>query len=344
VHRIDTADAEIAQQAVVERQELLALPAILPIGNDPQRCRLDKAGQPDQPEIESIARQGGATPEIAALLLHHDTLAESVASWRAKWRNRGVRSRADATAGAEPFAGAARPRLHYIRGMDFGIHLAEVASLVGDPARANIMCALLDGRALTAKELAYAASVTPQTTSGHLAKLTEGRLLTVVKQGRHRYYRLSTPLIGQMLEGIMAVAAHGPPRFRPSSKLDEPMRNARMCYDHIAGRLGVGLADAMQQRKLVVFGDEAGEITPAGARFFHDLGVDIAEVERRKRHFCRPCLDWSERRTHMGGAVGAALAARCAELGWTQRARNTRALTVTADGRRGLKEVFGLSF
>jgi len=228
--------------------------------------------------------------------------------------------------------------------MDFGIHLAEVAALVGDPARANIMCALLDGRALTAKELAYAASVTPQTTSGHLAKLTEGRLLTVVKQGRHRYYRLSSPLIHQMLEGIMAVAAHGPPRFRPSSKLDEPMRNARMCYDHIAGRLGVGLADALQKRRLVLFGDEAGEITPAGVKFFRDFGVDLAEAERRKRLFCRACLDWSERRTHMGGAVGAALAARCADLGWTQRMRNSRALTITKDGQRGLSDVFGLSF
>src|SRR5258708_8064393 len=122
--------------------------------------------------------------------------------------------------------------------MDFGIHLAEVAALVGDPARANIMCALLDGRALTAKELAYAANVTAQTTSGHLAKLTDARLLTVVKQGRHRYYRLTTPLIAQMLESIMAVAAHGPPRHRPASRPDEPMRAPRMCYDHIARPLG----------------------------------------------------------------------------------------------------------
>src|SRR5258708_40260438 len=120
--------------------------------------------------------------------------------------------------------------------MDFGIHLAEVAALVGDPARANIMCALLDGRALTAKELAYAANVTAQTTSGHLAKLTDARLLTVVKQGRHRYYRLTTPLIAQMLESIMAAAAHRPPPPPPASPLHRPIPPPRLRHDHHAAR------------------------------------------------------------------------------------------------------------
>jgi DNA-binding transcriptional ArsR family regulator len=227
--------------------------------------------------------------------------------------------------------------------MDFGIHLAEVAALVGDPARANIMCALLDGRALTAKELAYAANVTPQTTSGHLSKLTEARLLTVMKQGRHRYYRLASPLVHQMLEGIMVVAAHGPPRHRPTSRIDEPMRNARMCYDHIAGRLGVGLADTLQSRGHIVITDETGEITEAGVAFLRDFGIDLASEQKKKRIFCRACLDWSERRTHFGGAVGAALAQRCADLGWTERARSSRALGITAAGRRGFKETFELS-
>ena len=227
--------------------------------------------------------------------------------------------------------------------MDFGIHLAEVAALVGDPARANIMCALLDGRALTAKELAYAAHVSPQTASGHLAKLTEARLLTVVPQGRHRYFRLSTPLIGQMLEGILAVAAHGPPRFRPSSKLDEAMRTARLCYDHIAGRLGVGLADMLCQRGHMVLTTEGAEITEPGLAFFGEFGVDLAATQRRRRIFCRACLDWSERLPHLGGAVGAALAERCGSLGWTERRRDSRALVITPAGRRGLHEVFGLT-
>ena len=227
--------------------------------------------------------------------------------------------------------------------MDFGVHLAEVAALVGDPARANIMCALLDGRALTAKELAYAAHISPQTASGHLAKLTEARLLSVVPQGRHRYFRLSTPLVGQMLEGIFAVAAHGPPRFRPSHKLDEQMRTARICYDHIAGRLGVGLTDALCGRGHVILSDEGGEITEPGMAFFAEFGVDLAAAQRRRRMFCRACLDWSERRPHLGGAVGAAIAGRCADLGWTQRARNSRALVITPAGQRGLHEVFGLT-
>ena len=228
--------------------------------------------------------------------------------------------------------------------MDFGVHLAEVAALVGDPARANIMCALMDGRALTAKELAYAANISPQTASGHLAKLTEARLLSVVPQGRHRYFRLSTPLVSQMLEGIFAVAAHGPPRFRPSHKLDEAMRTARLCYDHIAGRLGVGLADTLSSRGHVILADEGGEVTEPGVEFLTRFGIDLEATQRRRRRFCRSCLDWSERRPHLGGAVGAAVADRFAALGWTQRTRNSRALVITPAGRDGLHETFGLSF
>jgi DNA-binding transcriptional ArsR family regulator len=126
--------------------------------------------------------------------------------------------------------------------------MAEVAALVGDPARANILAALMGGRALTAGELVYTAGVSPQTTSGHLGKLTEGRLIACVKQGRHRYYRIAAPRVAEMLEGIMAVVADSPPRHRPPSKLDDAMRTARTCYDHFAGRLGVGLTDALCTR------------------------------------------------------------------------------------------------
>jgi DNA-binding transcriptional ArsR family regulator len=221
--------------------------------------------------------------------------------------------------------------------------LAEVAALVGDPARANMLCALLDGRALTAGELAYAAGVSPQTTSGHLAKLTAAKLLALEKQGRHRYYRLAGPLIGRMLEGIMAVAADGPPRYRPASKLDAALRAARTCYDHFAGRLGVGLADALMARGHVVLGDEGGEVTAAGMEFLAQLGLDLDGLRRRRRIFCRPCLDWTERRPHIAGAVGAALAARCFDLRWFERQRDSRALVITAAGRRGLAENFDLA-
>ena len=230
----------------------------------------------------------------------------------------------------------------HIRTMSNAPQIAEVAALVGDPARANILCALLGGRALTATELAYAAGVTPQTTSGHLAKLAGARLLVPMKQGRHRYYRLAGPHVGQMLEGIMNVAIASPPRFQPKSPADDKLRHARTCYDHIAGVLGVGLAESLSEREHVILGDEAGEVTSAGAEFFAQLSVDLTAARAKRRLFCRPCLDWTERRPHIGGAVGAALANRCFELKWIERVRDTRALTVTPAGRRGLMEHFSL--
>jgi DNA-binding transcriptional ArsR family regulator len=221
--------------------------------------------------------------------------------------------------------------------------MAEIAALVGDPARANMLCALLGGRALTAGELAYAARVTPQTTSGHLGKLSAARIIVPMKQGRHRYYRLAGPHIGHMLESIMNVALVGPPRFQPKSKLDEQMRHARTCYDHIAGVLGVELAERLIEREFVILGDEAGEVTAEGADFLSNLGVDLTGARAKRRVFCRPCLDWTERRPHIGGAVGAALATRCFELKWIERVRDSRALAVTPAGRRGLTEFFALS-
>jgi DNA-binding transcriptional ArsR family regulator len=221
--------------------------------------------------------------------------------------------------------------------------MAEVASLVGDPARANILCALLDGRALTATELACAAGVSPQTTSGHLAKLHGARLIDLCVQGRHRYYRLAGAHVGQMLESIMTVALTGPPRYQPRAKGDDEMRHARTCYDHLAGQLGVGIADRLVACDHVVLGNEAGEVTESGAAFLARLGVDLSGARARRRVFCRPCVDWTERRPHIGGAVGAALATRCFELQWIERVPDGRALKITSVGRRGLMEAFDLS-
>jgi len=224
------------------------------------------------------------------------------------------------------------------------VQIAEVAALVGDPARANILAALMGGQALTASELAYAAGVSPQTTSGHLGRPTDGRLISCIKQGRHRYYRIATPRVAEMLEGIMAVVADLPPRHRPRSASDEAMREARTCYDHFAGRLGVGITDALRARGHLVLADEGGEVTDGGVVFLQGFGLDLDAARRRRRIFCRPCLDWTERRPHLGGCIGAALAQRCFDLGWLERTRNSRALKVTAAGRRGLSETFGLSF
>jgi len=162
-----------------------------------------------------------------------------------------------------------------------GPQLAEVAQLVGDPGRANILSTLMDGRALTASELATVAGVKPQTASSHLAKLVERELLTVEKRGQRRFYRLATPLVAQMLEGIMTVAATGPPRFRPPSRIDSEMRRARTCYDHLAGELGVALTDAMIERRFLVLDADAGELTTEGSEFLADLGVDLTPPSRR---------------------------------------------------------------
>ena len=227
--------------------------------------------------------------------------------------------------------------------MTADVRMAEVAALVGDPARANILAALMGGQALTAGELVQAAGVSPQTTSGHLGKLTDGRLIACIKQGRHRYYRIATPRVAEMLEGIMAVIADSPPRHRPASKLDDAMRNARTCYDHFAGKLGVGITDALCVRGHLVLTDEGGEITDNGVTFLQEFGVDLTAARSRRRIFCRPCLDWTERRPHLGGTVGAVLAQRCFDLRWLQRMRDSRALIITPAGRRGLSDTFGLS-
>jgi DNA-binding transcriptional ArsR family regulator len=223
------------------------------------------------------------------------------------------------------------------------VRIAEVAALVGDPARANILAALMGGRALTAGELVHVTRVSPQTTSGHLGKLTEGRLIARVKQGRHRYYRITRPQVAEMLESIMAVAVDAPPRYRPPSKLDEAMRVARTCYDHFSGKLGVGITDPLCALGHVTLSDEGGELSERGVAFFEKFGVDLAAARNRRRIFCRPCLDWTERRPHLGGAVGAVLAKRCFDLKWLQRMPESRALIVTPTGRRGLSEAFGLS-
>ncbi|MBN8897331.1 MAG: helix-turn-helix transcriptional regulator, partial [Rhodospirillales bacterium] len=201
-----------------------------------------------------------------------------------------------------------------------------------------ILSALMDGRALTAKELAFVARVSPQTTSGHLAKLTEAGLLAGARQGRHRYFRLASPLVGQMMEAVMAVA--GPDeRHAAPWRGGEALRTARTCYDHLAGRLAVGLADTLIARGHVVLGADGGEVTAAGRDFLRGFGADPADG---RRVFCRPCLDWSERRPHLAGRVGTALAERCFALGWLERHRDSRAVRITEAGATGFAEVFDL--
>jgi DNA-binding transcriptional ArsR family regulator len=226
-----------------------------------------------------------------------------------------------------------------------GVSMAEIGALVGDPARANMLTALLSGQALSASDLAWHAGVTPQTASGHLARLAQAELLKVMAQGRHRYYRLASPLVASMLESINIVAAvQVPPRRRPPSRIDAAMRDARTCYDHLAGRLGVALADKLVGRRYLELSDEAGAVTRQGRKFFAEFEIDLDAVQRGRRCFCRACLDWSERRPHIAGALGAAIAARCFALGWIARVPDSRAIAVTHKGIAGLRDRLGVAF
>ena len=220
--------------------------------------------------------------------------------------------------------------------------IAEIAALVGDPARATMVSALLDGRALTASELAVAARITPQTASTHLAKLTEAGLLSVVRAGRHRYFRLASPTVADMIDGIVAVALEKRPHFRPLSRHARALSAARICYDHLAGRLSVDLTDAFVARGYVVLHDAAAEITTAGARCFTELGIELPRPRSTRRHVSRLCLDWTERRPHIAGAIGAAITRRYFDLGWMERTKGSQAVVVTPLGRRGFLRTFGI--
>ncbi len=205
-----------------------------------------------------------------------------------------------------------------------------------------MLAALMDDRALPASELAYRAGVAGSTASGHLAKLIDGKLLTVTTSGRHRYYRLASPDVARILENLMSLAIIGPPRHRPRSRRDEAMARARTCYDHLAGQLGVALADSLAEQGHVVLSDQGGMVTDKGRDFLTELGVDLAIRKYSRRVFCRPCLDWSERRWHIGGHVGAAIATRCFAVGWTQRQKDGRALTITPAGEEAFADLFGV--
>jgi DNA-binding transcriptional ArsR family regulator len=227
--------------------------------------------------------------------------------------------------------------------MASGNAVAEIAALIGDPARANIILALMGGHALTAGELARSAGVTPQTTSGHLAKLTEARLVAVEKQGRHRYYRLASQDVAQTMQALMVVAVAGPARHHPIGPRDEALRIARTCYDHVAGRLAVALVDALSARDFIALNEDAALVTEDGERFLADFGLDLAGARNAKRPLCRTCLDWSERRPHLAGRLGAALLCRLLDIQWVRRTPGSRVLSVTPEGQKGFVDVFALS-
>jgi DNA-binding transcriptional ArsR family regulator len=227
--------------------------------------------------------------------------------------------------------------------MKAGPDIAMVASLVGDPARANMLTALMGGRALTASELAQEAGITPQTASSHLAKLEAGGLIEPEKQGRHRYYRLADPDVAGVLEGLAGLAARaGHMRVRTGPK-DPALRRARICYDHLAGDLGVQMLDSMRAQKLVRQRKQDIELTPEGTRFLErNLQISPDMLDHPRRPVCKACLDWSERRHHLAGTLGAAMMARFGELKWAARdsTPGSRVVNFTRNGEKRFAELF----
>jgi len=218
--------------------------------------------------------------------------------------------------------------------------LSTVAALLGEPARTRILTALLTGRALTAKELAYFAGVTPATASSHLSRLLAGNLLVMEKQGRCHYYRLRSAEVARAIEGLMTVATLPSNGWPPHHRVEPALREARLCYDHMAGRLGVAVCDMLLRRRHVVLVDGGGEVTSSGERFLSGLGVDLPRLRGAKRQYCRGCIDWTERRHHISGAVGAALAEAFFAQRLVTRVADSRALVValvvTPIGRKTL--------
>jgi DNA-binding transcriptional ArsR family regulator len=223
--------------------------------------------------------------------------------------------------------------------------IAEVASLIGEPARAAMLAALMDDRALTAAELAREAGITPQTASTHLARLTAAHLLRVHQQGRHRYHRLATPEVARMLEGLIQIAWAGEMQ-KDRHQNDTALRTARICYDHIAGKLGVAIAEGLVARRYLELNEEAARLTHDGIEFLVQAGIALSGLDERHGHsrrlMCRPCLDWSERRFHLGGRLGAAIFNHSLQRAWVRRLSGTRALETTQKGRLVYQKLFGI--
>lgn len=231
-----------------------------------------------------------------------------------------------------------------------GTDFAAVARLLASPARSAVVDALMDGRALAAGELAQVAGVRPSTISEHLADLVNSGLLAVVPAGRHRYYRIANAEVATALEALSRICPATPIRSLGQSTADRSLRLARLCYDHVAGALGVALLDRMLASRWLTGGPAGAgpawatrlEVTEAGAAGFAELGVDVTNCGRSRRHFARLCLDWSERRMHLAGALGSATATALIGQGWLRRAGTGRGVRITSTGERGLGIVFGI--
>jgi DNA-binding transcriptional ArsR family regulator len=220
-------------------------------------------------------------------------------------------------------------------------NLESFAKIIGDATRIRMLQLLMEGRALTAKELAYGARVEPATATQHLRRLQEGGLVSCKAQGRHKYFKPASPLVAELMELLMVLAPDQKMKA-PTPRAEEPLRRGRMCYDHLAGELGIGITEALVKQGILRKEADAFAVTRRGGAWFAELGIDLEAARALRRKFAASCLDWTERRDHLGGALGAALAERLVDLGWIARKRNTRAVSVTEAGRRRLADEFRL--
>ena len=219
----------------------------------------------------------------------------------------------------------------------------KTASLIGDPTRASILWVLLDGRAFTATELAVSVNTSPQNISMHLGKLLEADLLCVEKQGRHKYYRFSNKEVAYAVEAMANLVPKPEVSLKNKPENYPPIKFCRTCYDHLAGKIGVALTDSLLEQKIIIEKNNAYEISPEGEKWFSRFGINIEEAQKQKRIFLKPCLDWSERRNHIAGSIGALLLNKMIAEDWLRRTKDSRAMIITGKGEKELLKNFKIA-
>ena len=219
----------------------------------------------------------------------------------------------------------------------------KTASLIGDPTRASILWTLLDGKAFTATELAVSANTSPQNISMHLGKLLEADLLCVEKQGRHKYYRFSNKEVAYAVEAMANLVPKPKVSLKNKPENYPPIKFCRTCYDHLAGKIGVALTDSLLEQKIIIEKNNAYEISPEGEKWFSRFGINIEEAQKQKRIFLKPCLDWSERRNHIAGSIGALLLNKMIAEDWLRRTKDSRAMIITGKGEKELLKNFKIA-
>jgi DNA-binding transcriptional ArsR family regulator len=216
----------------------------------------------------------------------------------------------------------------------------KAATLIGDPTRAAIMWTLLDGRAFTATELSVAVNTSPQNLSMHLGKLLDADLLSVEKQGRHKYYRFSNKEVAYVVEAMANLI----PKLEIQSKKDTenypPIKYCRTCYDHLAGKIGVALADSLLKQKIIIENKNTFEVSSEGKKWFSNFGINLEEAQKQKRIFLKPCLDWSERRNHIAGSIGSLLFNKMINEDWLRKTKDSRAIIITGKGEKEILKYF----